>query len=75
MRGRHVLDIREARPGQTILSKRHTPAPDRFKNIHGHDVPVLITTPAGEGPFRTVLLLHGFGGNKEEGDHACRNRW
>jgi uncharacterized protein len=38
-----------------------------FKNVYGHDVPVLITTPdRGQGPFRTVLLLHGFGGTKEE---------
>lgn len=57
---REVEPQKPARPGtrqQQIV----------FKNIHGHDVPVLITTPGdGEGPFRTVLLVHGFGGTKEE---------
>ena len=38
-----------------------------FKNIAGQEVPVLVTLPKrGEGPFMTVLLLHGFGSNRHQ---------
>ncbi len=37
-----------------------------FKDIRGHEVPVLITRPAtGDGPFPVVVLVHGFASNKE----------
>ncbi len=38
-----------------------------FHDVRGHDVPVLMTMPEGrDGPFPLVVLVHGFGSNKEE---------
>jgi pimeloyl-ACP methyl ester carboxylesterase len=41
-----------------------------FKDVRGHEVPVLITMPKGrEGPFPVVVLVHGFSNNKEGVTH------
>jgi uncharacterized protein len=37
-----------------------------FKDTRGEDVPVLIATPKGSGPFPTAVLVHGYTSSKDQ---------
>jgi len=32
----------------------------------GHQIPAVVTLPGGKGPFPAVVMLHGYGSNKDE---------
>lgn len=67
-----VLDMlppEEARPKVKAIENRKIAGKD------GHDIPIRIYTPEGEGPFPLLVFFHGGGfvvGNVEEYDILCR---
>ena len=36
----------------------------------GYQIPAVVTLPVGNGPFPAVVMLHGFGSNKDEAGNA-----
>jgi dipeptidyl aminopeptidase/acylaminoacyl peptidase len=64
--GAHATTIREAGSGTTVIAPDGPRAPDgepyrswRFVNPRGDPVHGFVATPPGDGPFATVMYVHG----------------